>query len=170
MKTRSMVSSIGSFSLFNHREVILIRDPYQQIRDSPAKTAGILGRYGARVHRNHAESIHAINVANQRLREQHNQRIAEIAGMMQGLPQGAAALIAPDPTYLDAAQPENFERFARGKKQEHSQAFPLSDNMLIIIQSELSEGQQARIVSSLTRGGPTCPSEWRRQIQDLLYP
>ena len=94
------------------------------------------------------------------MRDQHNQRNAEIATMTQGLPQAAAVPIVPEPTYLDASQPENFERFVRGKKQEHSQAFPLSDNMLtlfFIIQSELSEGQRERLVSSLTLRGVQLP-------------
>ena len=116
-----------------------------------------------------------------------NQRIAEIAGMMQSVSQGDAAPIVPDPTYHDAAQPENFERFVRRQKQEHAQAFPLSDNMLtwfVIIQGELNDWQYSLffIVSTIKSqysdlfhrfqnpsSGSKHPPEWRRQNQDLVY-
>ena len=60
------------------------------------------------------ECIQAINDANQRMREQHSQR------MTQGLSQTATAPTVPDPTYLDTAQPENFEKFVKGKKRNKS--------------------------------------------------
>ena len=61
---------------------------------------------------NSPEYIQAINDANQRMREQHNLRVAELVTIMQGLPQGAAAPIVPDPNYLDAGLQETFDRFA----------------------------------------------------------
>ena len=51
--------------------------------------------------------------ANQGMRDQHDQRIAGVAAMMQGLPQAAAAPVMPDPADLDAALQENFDRFVR---------------------------------------------------------
>ena len=102
--------------------------------------------------------IQAINGANQRIRDQNTQRVAEVPAMPQGLPQAVAAPIAPAPTYLDAATPENFERFVQGKREEHAQAFPLSDSMLTCsspykLQSELSDGQRERLASSLILRG-----------------
>lgn len=73
--------------------------------------------------------------------------------MAQGVPQGAAAPMVPDPTCLDATHPENFERFVQGKQPEHSQAFPMSDDMLTLFfikQSELTEGDVRPERSSAT--------------------
>ena len=121
---------------------------------------------------NSPEYIQAITDANAQRRDQHNRRVSEITQLMMGLPQQAAAPIVPDPVYLDSTDQVNFDRFVQNKRKEHTNAFPLSDNMLtlfFIIQSELSEGQRERLVSSLSLRGIQLPQFTYELVKAQYY-
>ena len=107
------------------------------------------------------EYVQAIQEANQRRREQHAEQLAQAQQMMAGQARGTAAPIIPDPVILDPTDPAEFQQeFIAGQQTQHTQAFPLSDNLLtlfFIIQRELTESQRERLISAMSLRGVQLP-------------
>ena len=81
------------------------------------------------------EYVQATQEANQRLREQCAEQVAQAQQMMAGQARRAAAPVIPDPVILDPADPAVCNQFTAGRQTQHTQAFPLSDNLVTLFSS-----------------------------------
>ena len=95
------------------------------------------------------EQIQAISDSNQRRCEQRDERVIKATAPFRARRRNSYSARSSLP---GSAVQADLYQFAQGRRTQHTEACPLSDNILtlfFIIQSELSEDQRERLVSSL---------------------